>query len=64
MGWRLFVKYGILKDLQAFLDMVRLLVKLEILLGLMVVPFNHRLQDLSHQGAHARLKHEPIKLGA
>ena len=64
MGGRLFVKYGIFEDLQAFLDMVRLLVKLEVLLRLLVVPLNHGLQDLSHQGAHARLKHEPVKLGA
>ena len=44
--------------------MVRLLVKLEVLLGLLIVPLNHGLQDLSHQGAHARLKHEPVELGA
>jgi hypothetical protein len=64
MGRRLFVKHGILEDLQAFLNMVRLLVKLEVLLRLLVVPLNHGLQDLSHQGTHARLKHEPVKLGA
>ena len=64
MGGRLFVKYGIFEDLQAFLDMVRLLVKLEVLFRLLVIPLNHGLQDLSHQGTHARLKHEPVKLGA
>jgi hypothetical protein len=43
MGGRLFVKYGIFEDLQAFLDMVRLLVKLEVLLRLLIVPLNHGL---------------------
>lgn len=64
LGGRLFVKYGIFEGLQAFLDMVRLLVKLEVLLRLLVVPLDHGLQDLSHKGAHACLKHEPVKLGA
>jgi hypothetical protein len=64
MDRRLFVKYGIFEDLQAFLDMVRLLVKLKVLLRLMVIPLNHGFQDLPDQGAHACLKHEPVEFGA